>query len=87
MLRSSFDGSGGDLDIGLFDAEGNLLSADNTIVDNGCTAATVPPGVYYVAVVGAYNQDVNKYTMKIRTYTSAQSCPSGPAPSDMGVTD
>ncbi|HZS35523.1 MAG TPA: hypothetical protein VFF06_01790, partial [Polyangia bacterium] len=36
----------GDLDVGIFDATGNLLASDGSAVSNACAVAVVPPGVY-----------------------------------------
>jgi hypothetical protein len=56
----------------------NSLSQDGTAVTNGCAAAAIANGVYYVAVVGANNVDSNTYELLIRSFTKAQSCPTTP---------
>ncbi len=77
-----YDVSYGDLDVGIFDMNGTLLASDGSAVTNACAGTSVMPGVYYVVVVGARNQDVNKYDIRIRTFTTPQQCPN--APPDMG---
>ncbi len=69
----------GDLDIAIVGADGVILSYDGTAVDNGCTSSAVSAGVYFVAVVGADNVDVNNYTLHVITSTSAKGC-SGQTP-------
>lgn len=64
----------GDVDVGILDAGGALLAADGTAVSNGCAAAPIGPGVYYVAVVGAQNLDVNHYELRVRTFTQPTDC-------------
>jgi hypothetical protein len=78
-----YDITYGDLDVGIFDMNGTLLASDGTAVTNACTNATVSPGTYYVVVVGARNQGVNKYDIRIRTFTTPQQCPNQSAPLDM----
>jgi hypothetical protein len=77
MAQVFYDIAYGDLDIAIFDAGMHLLSADGTAVTNGCTAAMIGQGVYYVVVGGANNTDVNRYELLIRTFAAAHTCPSG----------
>lgn len=70
-----YDIAYGDLDVGIFNADGQLLGSDGSAVSNACATATVSPGIYYVIVVGANNTDVNRYDVRIRTYSSPQQCP------------
>jgi hypothetical protein len=80
-----YDISYGDLDVGIFDSNLKLLSSDGSAVTNGCTVTTIPaPNMmdvtknkFYIVVVGANNTDVNRYDIRIRTFSQASSCPSG----------
>jgi hypothetical protein len=77
----------GDLDVGIFDAQGHALATDGSAVSNGCVTAVVGAAKYYVVVVGANNTDVNQYTMRVLSFSMpnnpAASCTS--TPSDGGV--
>lgn len=64
----------GDLDVGIFDETGRMLASDGTSVTNACAAASVAPGVYYVVVAGANGEDVNRYDLRIRTFTTPRTC-------------
>ena len=81
MAELFYDITYGDLDIGIFDSSGRLMASDGTAVGNACAAATVTPGVYYVLVVGAGDLDVNRYDVRIRTFSGAKTCATG----DMGM--
>jgi hypothetical protein len=70
-----YDISFGDLDIGILDEQGNVLSEDGTAVANGCAVAAIGNGVYYVVVTGANNVDSNRYELLIRSFTTPQTCP------------
>ena len=70
-----YDITFGDLDVGVFDAGGNLIAYDGTAVTNGCVTKQVTQGDYYVAVVGANNVDVNRYDIRMATFSTAQTCP------------
>jgi len=83
MAEIFYDISYGDLDVAIFDSDGKLKSADGTAVTNGCTAATLQPGVYYVVIAGAGDVDVNRYDMRVRTFSMSRSCPTPGSP-DMG---
>ena len=74
----------GDLDVGIFDANGTLLAADGTAMSNGCVTAPIGSGVYYVVVTGAGNVDVNNYELRVRSFTKPTSCPAAAA-ADMAV--
>ena len=81
MAELFYDVTYGDLDVGIFDSTGRLMASDGTAVGNGCAAATVTPGIYYVLVVGAGDVDTNRYDVRIRTFTGAKTCATG----DMGM--
>jgi hypothetical protein len=76
MAQVYYDITYGDLDIGVFDDTGRLLSSDGTAVTNGCVAASIGKGSYYVVIVGANNMDVNSYDLSIRTFSMPKTCPS-----------
>jgi hypothetical protein len=69
-----YDISYGDLDIGIYDASLNPLSVDGTQTKDGCVAAQIQNGTYYVVVVGANNVDANRYQLLIRSYTMPHAC-------------
>jgi hypothetical protein len=73
----------GDLDVGIFGPDGSLVQGDGSAVSNGCVAAPVTTGTYFVGVGGANDVDVNRYTMRVRFYTQPTTCQST-APMDMG---
>jgi hypothetical protein len=75
MAEIFYDVTYGDLDVGIFDGTGRLLAGDGSAVTNGCAAASIGSGIYYVAVVGANNMDVNRYDIRIRTFTASHPCP------------
>jgi hypothetical protein len=78
MAQVFYDISMGDLDIGIFTYDGhqlNSLSVDGTAVTNGCAAAAISNGIYYVVVAGANNVDSNRYELLIRSFAQAQTCP------------
>jgi hypothetical protein len=78
MAEVFYDISMGDLDVGIFTYDGhqmNSLSQDGTAVSNGCAAANISNGIYYVAVTGANNVDSNRYELLIRSFAAAKSCP------------
>lgn len=56
-----------------------MLAADGTATSNGCAAADIAPGVYYVVVIGAGNVDVNHYSLRVRSFTTPTACPSAAA--------
>ncbi len=80
-----YDISYGDLDVAIVDGTGRILAADGSAATNGCTAAAVPPGQYYVVVVGANNTDSNRYELRVRSYTMSHQCPTPGMPMDMGL--
>jgi hypothetical protein len=84
MAEIFYDISYGDLDVAIFDEDGNLKSADGSAITNGCTAASLAPGVYYVVVAGAGNTDVNRYDMRVRTFSMSRSCAMS-TPMDMSL--
>jgi hypothetical protein len=66
----------GDLDVAIVDASGIPLASDGTAVSDACVAADVKPGAtYYVVVVGAYDMDVNRYDIRVRTFSGTAVCP------------
>jgi hypothetical protein len=75
----------GDLDVGIFDSNGRLLAADGSAMTDGCAAASVSAGVYYVVVVGAGATDTNNYDIRIRTYSTPVICPNATIPLDMSL--
>ncbi len=75
MAQAFYDISMGDLDIGIYDSKLNQLVVDGTAVTNACAAASISNAVYYVVVAGANNVDVNRYDLQIRSFTTAQTCP------------
>ena len=84
VVQITYDVKYGDLDVGIFRADGTLVAGDGTAVSNGCVAATLPAGSYFVGVGGANNTDVNRYTMRIRYYSQPKTCAGTSTPVDMG---
>lgn len=74
MADVSYDIVGGDLDVAILNNTGGIVASDGSAVPNGCITATVSPGVYYVAVVGAQQSDINNYQLRIRTFTTPVAC-------------
>jgi hypothetical protein len=74
MAELLYDIVYGDVDVGIVDANGALLSADGTAQSNACVTASVGAGVYYVVAVGAYDLDVNHYDIRVRTFTRDTAC-------------
>lgn len=70
-----YDIAVGDLDIAIYNDSLQLLAADGTEVSNGCAAAQLGWGVYYVAVAGAANADSGNYQLRINSYTTPHTCP------------
>ena len=78
-----YDITYGDLDVGILDAGGTLIGSDGTATSNACATGTVSgPGTYFVVVTGANDVDVNRYDVRVRTFTKLTSCA---PPSDMGM--
>lgn len=77
-----YDVSYGDLDVAIFDSSGKLLASDGSAVSNGCVAASIMGGGsdYYVVVVGANNKDVNRYDIRIASFTSQVTCDASSTP-------
>jgi len=65
----------GDLDLAIVDAEGSVMTSDGSFKSNGCTVASIGNGKFYVGVLGA-DGDVNRYQIRVRAYTTPQSCAS-----------
>jgi hypothetical protein len=77
----------GDLDVGIFREDGSVLASDGSATDNGCAAATVAGGSkYYIAVAGANNMDVAPYDLRVRLFSSPQTCAAN-VPADMAGVD
>ncbi|HEY7955992.1 MAG: hypothetical protein ACHQ17_05985 [Polyangia bacterium] len=81
-----YDVSYGDLDVAILDSTGSMLASDGSSVSNGCVAASIQGGSgdYYVVVVGANNKDVNRYDIRIASFSTAQTC-APPSGTDGGV--
>ena len=83
MAEVFYDITYGDLDVGIFDGGGTLLGSDGTATSDACaTGAVSGAGTYFVVVVGANDVDVNRYDLRVRTFTKIANCA---APSDMGA--
>jgi len=83
MAELFYDITYGDLDVGILDPGGTLIGSDGTAQSNACATATVSaPGSYFVVVVGASDVDVNRYDLRVRTFSKATACA---APADMGM--
>jgi hypothetical protein len=80
VAQAFYDVAYGDLDLAIVDGTGNIVASDGTAVSNACASASLNPGTYYVVVVGAMNEDVNRYALNVRAYSTAASC----MPGDMG---
>ncbi len=78
-----YDITYGDLDVAILDAGGSMLGSDGTAVSNACaTGAVANAGTYFVVVVGANDIDVNRYDLRVSTYSKITTCAA--AASDMG---
>jgi hypothetical protein len=77
-VNMTYDVTGGDLDLGIYDAGGALLAGDGTAVSDACVATALPMGTYYVAVFGANGVASNGYSLGLRWFStpSAATCPS-----------
>ena len=84
LVEITYDVKYGDLDVGIFRADGSLVAGDGSSVSNGCVAASLPAGKYYVGVGGANNADSNRYDLHIRFFSSPRSC-SGAGVPDMSL--
>lgn len=81
MAQLYYDITYGDLDVGIVDAGGALVGSDGTATSDACATAPVgAPGTYFIVVVGANDVDVNRYALRVRTFTKITSC----AANDMG---
>ena len=74
MVNSVYNVAEGDLDLGLYSAQGTLINGDGSAVSNGCVSSALSSGTYYIGVFGANNVDSNRYTMNIRYFSSAATC-------------
>jgi len=78
-----YDITYGDLEVAVVDAGGTVLGSDGTAVTNGCaTGAVSGAGTYFVVVVGANDVDVNRYDLRVRTFSKIAECA---VSSDMGM--
>jgi len=74
IVEITYDVKYGDLDVGIFRGDGSIVAVDGSAVSNGCAAASLPAGEYYVVVAGANNTDVNRYQLSVRFSTTPKSC-------------
>jgi hypothetical protein len=76
MAELFYDITYGDLDVAVLDAGGTMLGSDGTAMSNGCaTGPVATAGTYFIVVVGANDLDVNRYDLRVTTYTKITSCP------------
>lgn len=68
-----YDAAYGDLDVALLDAAGNIVARDGTRTSNGCVAAQIQSGRYYIGVRGA-GGDVNRYRLSVRADSTPPNC-------------
>lgn len=68
-----YDVAYGDLDVALLDAAGNIVARDGTQTSNGCVAAQIQNGRYYIGVRGA-GGDVNRYQLQVRVDNTPPNC-------------
>jgi hypothetical protein len=73
LVNITYDIKYGDLDVGIFRADGTAVATDGSAVSNACVVASVTTGTYYVGVFGA-NNAVNTYTMSIRLSSQPRQC-------------
>ncbi|HEY2745400.1 MAG TPA: hypothetical protein VGL86_12275 [Polyangia bacterium] len=79
----SYDITYGDLDVAILDAGGTMIGSDGTATSNACaTGPVATAGTYFVVVVGANDLDVNRYDVRVSTYTKITTCAG--ASGDMG---
>jgi hypothetical protein len=74
VVEIFYDVKYGDLDVGIFRPDGSIVASDGSAVSNGCVAATLPAGKYYVGVGGAQHKDSNRYDLRIRFYSTPKTC-------------
>jgi hypothetical protein len=75
MAEIFYDITYGDLDVAILDSALHVLAVDGSAQTNGCAAALISQGRYYVVVAGANGVDSNRYEALIRTFSTAKSCP------------
>jgi hypothetical protein len=84
MAELFYDITYGDLDVGILDAGGTLLGSDGTARSDACATGPVAgAGTFFVVVTGANDIDVNRYDLRVRTFTKIASC-AAPA-ADLGA--
>ena len=78
LVEINYDVKYGDLDVGIFSADGTLVAYDGSATSNGCIAppSQLPAGKYYVGIGGANNKDSNRYDLRIRFFSMAKTCTS-----------
>lgn len=85
MAEVFYDITYGDLDVAILDAGGTQLGSDGTATSNACaTGPVTTAGTYFIVVVGANDLDVNRYDLRVTTYTKITTCAAQGA-GDMGA--
>ncbi len=74
LVEITYDIKYGDLDVGIFRPDGSLVASDGSAVSNGCVAASLPAGTYYIGVGGANNTASNRYDLRVRFYSTPKTC-------------
>ena len=83
MAEVFYDITFGDLDVAIVDGGGTVLGSDGTAATNACATGPVSgAGTYFVVVVGANDVDVNRYDLRVRTFSKITTCA---ANGDMGM--
>ena len=77
LVEITYDVKYGDLDLGVFRADGSAAAVDGSAVSNACVAPTLAAGNYFLVVTGAGSTAVNRYSMSIR-FGAALTCPTAP---------
>jgi hypothetical protein len=87
MAEVFYDITYGDLDVAVLDAGGTVLGSDGTATTDACaTGAVAGAGTYFVVVVGANDVDVNRYDLRVRTFSKIATCVgAGGVGGDMGM--
>ncbi len=90
MVKISYKINQGDLDIGLFKADGTLLVSDTDFTRDNACVITQSPGVQplFLAVLGGSDSDMNRYDLTITKSTMKNSLSCGVSmPQDASITD
>jgi hypothetical protein len=78
MAEVFYDITYGDLDVAILDAGGSMLASDGTATTDACAVTNVKAsGIYYIVVVGGGDVDVNRYDLRVRTFTKPTACTTG----------